>query len=96
MAIEGRNEVLTLTPGDCLALFSPPGCDGWWIRTYQPPIITGKGELYLGGPAQLQDGLFEVRVTLPENWLDREFESPTEAVKFMKRNLKKLWRTVAE
>lgn len=94
MAVEGRNETLELRAGELLAVYSPPECDGWWIRSYHPPIITGKGELYRSGPAQLADGLFEVRVTFPQSWLDREFASPAEAAEFVRGRLAELWWTV--
>ncbi len=87
MAVEGRNETLELRPGEFLAVFSPPGCERWWIMSYHPPIYTGKGELYHGGPAQLADGLIEVRITLPQSWLDQEFASPAEAAAFMRGNI---------
>ena len=83
MAAKGRNETLELRVGEFLAVYSPPGSEGWRIRSYHWPIITSKGELYLGGPGQLADGLCDVGVTLPQNWLDREFASPAEAAAFV-------------
>jgi hypothetical protein len=96
MSDQGRKETLQLRVGEVLAVFSPPGCEGWWIRSYVPPMVTGKGEVFRNGDtAQLADGLFNVNVTLPQSWLDREFASPAEAAAFVNAGVAEMWQRVA-
>jgi hypothetical protein len=91
MAAHGRNVTLRLRYEEDLAVVSPPGRDGWRIQGYYPPLLTGKGEAYQGGPYQLADGVQEVTVTLPPAWLEKEFPTPEAAAEFVNRGMAAHW-----